>query len=61
MESGDWFGSGDGRIVRIEERDGVCVVVACREVCERMTVVLYSEKVEEVESGSNRGWWPIDV
>jgi hypothetical protein len=36
------FGEGLGRMVRIDEREGGTVLVACGE-CERMTVVLYSE------------------
>lgn len=48
------FGSGDGRIVRIDESDGAWVVVACCVGYERMTVVLYSENVEGVDFGSNK-------
>lgn len=42
------LGSGDALMVRMEEREGG--VVGLREGWERMTVVLYSENVEEVRS-----------
>lgn len=45
MGSGVIFGSGEGRIVRIDERVGIGVSVGCWG-CDRITVVLYSEKVE---------------
>lgn len=57
MGTGVSFGSGEGLMVRMEEREGGCVAEACWDGCARITVVLYSEKLD---LASSSGWCPVD-